>query len=248
MLAMSTFLLIASAFVASAVEMVEALTILLAVGVTRGWRSALSGLGAAFLALAVVTAVLGPAVTLIPIDALRLVVGALLLVFGLQWLRKAILRASGLKAQHDEEAIYAKQVADATAAGSPAGLDWYGFTLSFKGVFLEGLEVVFIVITFGAAQHHVGLAAIGAAAALVVVTTAGVIVHRPLSRVPENTMKFMVGVMLTTFGTFWGSEGAGVTWPGGELALLGTLGFVLALSLVLVAALQRRSSRLMQPA
>jgi uncharacterized membrane protein len=248
MLAMSTFLLIASAFVASAVEMVEALTIVLAVGVTRGWRSALSGLGAAFLALAVVTAVLGPAVTLIPIDALRLVVGALLLVFGLQWLRKAILRASGLKAQHDEEAIYAKQVADAAAAGSPAGLDWYGFTLSFKGVFLEGLEVVFIVITFGGAQHHVGLAAIGAAAALVVVTTAGVIVHRPLSRVPENTMKFMVGVMLTTFGTFWGSEGAGVTWPGGELALLGTLGFVLALSLALVAALQRRSSRLIQPA
>jgi uncharacterized membrane protein len=242
---MSTFLLIASAFLASAVEMVEALTIILAVGVTRGWRSALSGLVVALGALALVTAALGPALTVVPIDALRLVVGGLLLIFGLQWLRKAILRASGFKALHDEAAIYQREVAAAEAAGSEerAGMDWYGFTLSFKGVFLEGLEVAFIVITFGGAQHRLSLAIAGAAAALVVVTGVGLIVHRPLSRVPENTMKFAVGIMLTTFGTFWGSEGAGVTWPGGEVALLGTLAFVSVVSVVLVRVLRTMRAR-----
>jgi uncharacterized membrane protein len=240
----STFLLVASAFLACTVEMVEALTIVLAVGVTRGWRSALFGLGSALLALAVVVAALGPALTVIPIDALRLFVGGLLLVFGLQWLRKAILRAGGVKALHDEAAIYEREVAAArSAAGEQrVGLDWYGFTLAFKGVFLEGLEVAFIVITFGSAQHHLVLAIVGAAAALVVVTTVGVIVHRPLSRVPENTMKFAVGVMLTTFGTFWGSEGAGVHWPGGDASLIGVFGFVLVLAATLVRVLRSRSS------
>src|SRR5437660_804202 len=187
--------LLLSAFLASAVEMVEALTIVLAIGVTRGWRSALLGVGAAALALTVVVAALGPALTLLPIDGLRVFVGALLLIFGLQWLRKAIMRASGLKALHDEDAIYQREVSEASQAQpvERAGMDWYGFTVSFKGVFLEGLEVAFIVLTFGSAQGSIPLAAVGAAAALVIVGVVGVFVHAPLSRVPENTMKFAVG-------------------------------------------------------
>src|SRR6476469_6009435 len=151
--------------------MVEALTIVLAAGLTRGWRSSLTGVGAAALALAVVVAALGPALTLVPIDALRLVVGGLLLVFGLQWLRKAILRASGYKALHDEDAIFARELREAETAAHEerAGLDWYGFTLSFKGVFLEGLEVAFIVLTFGTSQGSIPLAALGALLALVLV-------------------------------------------------------------------------------
>ena len=164
---MSGVFLVVSSFLASTVEGVEALTIVLAAGVTRGWRSTLIGVGVALVVLAVVTAALGPALTLIPIDALRLVVGALLLVFGLQWLRKAILRASGYKGLHDEAAIYEREVAAARGQGTVvrAGLDWYAFTLSFKGVLLEGLEVVFIVVTFGATAHQVPLAALGAAVA-----------------------------------------------------------------------------------
>jgi uncharacterized membrane protein len=236
--------LIASAFLASAVEFVEALTIVLAAGITRGWRSALAGLGAATLALAVIVAALGPALTLIPIDVLRLVVGALLLAFGLQWLRKAILRASGYKALHDEDEIFAREAAEARAAGTEvkAGLDWYGFTLSFKGVLLEGLEVAFIVITFGSTQGNIGLAAVGAGAALVLVAVVGVAVHAPLSRVPENTMKFAVGVMLTTFGIFWSTEGAGAHWPGNDASLPGVLAFVILLSFGAVTLLRRRRS------
>ena len=203
--------------------MVEALTIVLAAGVTRGWRSALFGLGTAVIVLTAIVAVLGPALTLIPISALRLVVGALLLAFGLQWLRKAILRASGFKALHDEEAIYAEELAEARAAGHEerAGMDWYGFTLSFKGVLLEGLEVAFIVVTFGSAQGNIPLAAVAAGAALVLVATVGVLVRAPLARVPENTLKFAVGVMLTTFGIFWSAEGAGADWPGGDAVAAG---------------------------
>jgi uncharacterized membrane protein len=231
-----------AAFLACSVEMVEALTIVLAVGVTRGWRSTLIGAGVAAIALSAVIGALGPALTAIPIDALRAVVGGLLLVFGLQWLRKAILRAGGFKALHNEELIYEKQLAAARAAGDDekAGLDWYSFTVAFKGVFLEGLEVAFIVVTFGSTQHNVGLAALSAVAALVVVLVVGALVHAPLSRVPENTMKFAVGVMLTTFGIFWGAEGAGVAWPGNDAAILGILAFVLALSLSLVVVLRRR--------
>src|SRR6266511_2821631 len=191
--------------------MVEALTIVLAMGVTRGWRAALAGAGAATLALAAIVAVLGPALTVIPIEALRLVVGALLLVFGLQWLRKAILRASGWRALRDEDAVFAREAAEAQRAkhDERAGLDWYAFTISFKGVLLEGLEVAFIVLTFGSTQGSIPLAAAGAAAAVVLVVVAGIVVHGPLSRVPENELAFAVGVMLTTFGTFWGPEGAG---------------------------------------
>jgi uncharacterized membrane protein len=234
--------LFASAFLASAVEMVEALTIVLASGLSRGWRSSLAGLGAATVALAVIVGALGPALTLVPLSALRLVVGALLLAFGLQWLRKAILRASGYKALHDEDAIFARELEGARTAAREqrAGLDWYGFTLSFKGVLLEGLEVAFIVITFGSTQRNVGLAAAAAGAALVLVASVGLLVRAPLARVPENTMKFAVGVMLTTFGIFWATEGAGAHWPGDDASLPGVLGFVILLSLASVTALRRR--------
>jgi uncharacterized membrane protein len=239
---MSSALVVLSAFLASAVEMVEALTIVLAVGTTRSWRSALTGAGVALVALAAIVAVLGPALTIIPIDDLRVVVGALLLVFGLQWMRKAILRASGLKALHDEDAIYASEVAHAAEAATEehAGLDWYAFTVAFKGVLLEGLEVAFIVVTFGSAKHAVGWAALGAAAAAVAVATTGAVVHAPLSRVPENTLKFVVGVMLTGFGTFWGGEGAGVNWPGNEAALPVVIVFMACVALALVWIESRR--------
>jgi uncharacterized membrane protein len=234
--------LVLSAFLASAVEMVEALTIVLASGIARGWRSSLIGMGAAVLTLAVIVAALGPALTVVPLNALRLVVGGLLLTFGLQWLRKAILRASGFKALHDEDAIFAKELEEARTAEprERAGVDWYGFTLSFKGVLLEGLEVAFIVITFGSTQGSIPLAAVGAAAALVLVAGVGIAVRAPLARVPENTLKFAVGVMLTTFGIFWSTEGAGGSWPGSDAALFGVLAFVIALSALLVAVLRRR--------
>jgi uncharacterized membrane protein len=237
---MSAVFLFLSAFLASAVEMVEALTIVLAAGIARGWRSSLTGVGAAVLVLAVVVAVLGPALTVIPIDALRLVVGALLLVFGLQWLRKAILRASGLKALHDEDAIFARELAEAGGAAHTehAGVDAYGFTLAFKGVLLEGLEVAFIVLTFGSTQGSIPLAAAGAAVALVLVAGAGIAVRAPLARVPENTIKFAVGVMLTTFGIFWAAEGAGAHWPGDDASLPGVLAFVCLASFALVRILR----------
>jgi uncharacterized membrane protein len=166
-----------------------------------------------------------------------LFVGTILLIFGLQWLRKAILRATGLKAMHDEDAIYQEEVADAKQAAvvERAGLDWYAFTVAFKGVFLEGLEVAFIVVTFGATQGNVPLAAAGAIAALVVVLIVGAMVHAPLSRVPENTLKFGVGVMLTAFGMFWAAEGAGAEWPHGDIAILGLLAFVIVGSMGIVA-------------
>ncbi len=233
--------LVLSAFLASAVEFVEALTIVLAAGLARGWRSALAGLAAATVVLAVIVAILGPALTKIPLNGLRLVVGGLLLVFGLQWLRKAILRASGYKALHDEDAIFSRELAEARGAAQRerAGVDWYGFTLAFKGVLLEGLEVVFIVLTFGSAQGSIPLAAAGAACALVLVAGVGIAVRAPLARVPENALKFAVGVMLTTFGIFWSTEGAGAHWPGSDAALLGVLAFVVLWSLLLVRRLRR---------
>ena len=238
----STALLILGAFLASAVEMVEALTIVLGVGVVRGWRSTLIGVGAATIVLAALIAALGPALRVLPIVTLRLVVGALLLAFGLQWLRKAILRASGYTALHDEDEAFRRERDQAAAAGREdrMGLDWYSFTVAFKGVLLEGLEVVFIVITFGSAQGRLGLAAAGAGAALVLVVVAGVLVRGPLERVPENTIKFAVGLLLTSFGCFWAAEGVGVHWPGNELSLLGVIGFLVVLSYALVRALRRQ--------
>jgi uncharacterized membrane protein len=232
----STVVLVLAVFAASLVEMVEALTIVVAAGVSRGWRSALEGAAAAAVVLgALVVAVGVPLVRYIPLDALRVVVGALLLVLGLSWLRKAILRSSGHKALHDEDAIYAETVAElrsgsasgagGAAAGQPRGRDGVGFAVAFKGVFLEGTEVVLIVISLGAAQHRLGLAALAAAAALVLVAVVGLVVARQLSEVPENTIKTLVGVMLTSFGVFWVGEGTGVHWPGDDLALPVLVGF-----------------------
>ena len=234
-----------SVFLACAVEAVEALTIVLALGLARGWRSALYGAGAGVLVLAVVVAVLGPAVSSLPINALRLVVGSLLLVFGLQWLRKAILRASGLKALHDETEIFATEAerARSEAPASVGGLDGYALAIAFKAVLLEGLEVAFIVVTFGANQGRLGVAAIAAAVAIVMVIAAGVAIRAPLARVPENALKFVVGVMLTSFGCFWSAEGAGSHWPGGDAALLVMVpGFALV-SLGLVRWLRRAEDR-----
>jgi uncharacterized membrane protein len=232
-----------SVFLACAVEAVEALTIVLAVGSTRSWSSAFSGVGVATLVLAGVVAGLGPALTSLPIDVLRVGVGGLLLVFGLQWLRKAILRASGLKALHDEEAAFAQESEAARAAArAAAGFDGYSFTIAFKGVFLEGLEVAFIVLTFGANQHRIPLAAAAAGVAILLVIATGVAVRRPLARVPENTMKFAVGVMLTSFGIFWGAEGAGASWPGTDAALLVIIPVLLGISLACVALMRRRGS------
>jgi uncharacterized membrane protein len=239
---MGTTLLIVSVFLACMVEAVEALTIVLAAGTARDWRSALTGVGAGLVVLAAVVAVLGPALTAVPIDALRLVVGGLLLVFGLQWLRKAILRASGFTALHDEDAIFARESTAALNAGSRrrfAVADWYAFTLSFKGVVLEGLEVAFIVVTFGVNQGRIDLAVYGALAAVVVVAGAGFAVRAPLARVPENTLKFAVGAMLSTFGVFWAAEGAGVRWPGADAAILVLLAGTLLVSFAAVGLLRR---------
>jgi uncharacterized membrane protein len=238
-------LLFLAVFAACAVEGVEAVTIVLAAGITRGWRSAWSGAGAALIVLAAIVGALGPALTALPIDVLRLVVGGLLLVFGLQWLRKAILRASGFKAQHDEDAIFAEEMAALRAEGVPQrGIDPFGFTVSFKGVLLEGLEVAFIVVTFGGNQHNVPLAAVAAVAAVLLVVAAGVAAHAPLSRVPENTLKYAVGVLLTSFGMFWGAEGAGAHWPAGDAAILGLIAVTLTASALLVVALRRRHAKL----
>jgi uncharacterized membrane protein len=233
-----------SVFLACAVEAVEALTIVLAVGSTRSWRSALTGVGVALAVLAALTAALGPALTAIPLSALRVVVGGLLLIFGLQWLRKAVLRSAGLKALHNEEAAFAQETAAAREAGAVDGdrLDAYSFLIAFKGTLLEGLEVVFIALTFGANQHDVGLAAVAAVAAVVVVVAAGVAVRAPLARVPENTMKFAVGVMLTSFGIFWGAEGAGAHWPGSDAALLGVIPGVALFALALVTFVRPRQA------
>ena len=229
-------------FLASGVEAVEALTIVLALGVVRGWRSPLIGVGVAALVLGVIVAVLGPALSLLPIDTLRLVVGGLLLVFGLQWLRKAILRSSGYKALHDEGAAFAaeREQASRVPRSAPAAMDWYSFTVAFKGVLLEGLEVVFIVVTFGASQGRTPLAAAAAVTAVVLVLLVGIAVRSPLERVPENTIKFAVGLLLTSFGVFWAGEGAGVTWPGSDVAILAILAFLVLVSFALVRQLRRQ--------
>ncbi len=237
---MHSVLLVLAVFAACVVESVEALTIVLAVGVTRGWHATMRGVVAGLLVLGGLVAGLGPALTVIPINGLRLVVGGLLLIFGLGWLRKAILRASGFKGLHNEAAIYQRQLAAAEQAGSGGVFgDSYAFTLAFKGVLLEGLEVVFIVLTFGANQHSIPLAALGAAAAVILVTVAGLLLRAPLARVPENTLKFAVGVLLTAFGTFWGVEGAGAQWPGADLALLPLIAGVLAMAVTAVWCLRK---------
>jgi uncharacterized membrane protein len=234
-------------FLACAVEAVEAVTIVLAAGTARDWRSAGLGVASALVVLAAVIAALGPALTAIPLGALRLVVGGLLLVFGLQWLRKAVLRASGHKDLHDEGAIFQRELAAARAAHAERRFavdDWYSYTLSFKGVLLEGLEVAFIAITFGSNQHDIPLAALAAGCAVVLITVAGLAVKAPLARVPENTLKFVVGIMLTSFGVFWGSEGADARWPGSDAALLVIVPVVALFALGLVGVLRRSAPTL----
>ncbi len=227
--------LVLGAALASGVEMVEAMTIVLALGTARGWRSPLLGAGAALAVLAVAVVAVGPALTRLPIDALRLVVGTLVLLFGLQWLRKAILRAGGRVPLHDEDKVFASELEHAREATRSGGaLDGYSFVLALKSTLLEGLEVVFIVLTLGASRGSVTLAALGAGIAAGVVIAVGVAVRHPLSRVPENALKFAVGVMLTAFGSFWAAEGAGVDWPAGDLALVGLVLVTLAWSLVFV--------------
>jgi uncharacterized membrane protein len=236
-------------FLAAAVEVVEALTVVLAVGLSRSWRSAIAGTVAALISLAGFTVAAGYALaTWLPEAALKLTVGTLLLIFGLQWLRKAILRSSGRKAKHDEDEIFQQRTEAARAAGSERhlGLDWYSFVISFKAVFLEGVEVVFIVITFGLNAHNVPVAATAAVAATVLVVAAGVLARAPLAKVPENTLKYGVGLMLVSFGTFWAVEGLGVLhaggasleWPGGDAAILALLGCWFLLSRALVTYLR----------
>ncbi|HYK96048.1 MAG TPA: hypothetical protein VE011_09320 [Candidatus Dormibacteraeota bacterium] len=234
---------IVSTFLASAVEFVEAVTIVLAVGVTRQWRSTLLGVAAALVALALLVLVFGFAiVAFIPIEIVRLVIGGFLLVYGLQWLTKAVLRAGGAKAKHDEAAIYEREIA-ALRDEPPVpatGMDWISFTVAAKGVLLEGLEVAFIVITFGATAGMVGPAALGAAAAGVLVLAVAVVVRGPLANVPENGLKFVVGLMLTGFGTFWAGEGIGIDWPAGDAAILALLVAYGVLALAGVALVRRR--------
>ncbi|MHB1987763.1 MAG: COG4280 domain-containing protein [Acidimicrobiales bacterium] len=252
----STIILALAVFGASSVEMVEAFTIVLAAGVSRGWRSAIEGTIAAVVTLAVIVVAVGvPLIHLVPLDALRVVVGGLLLVLGLNWLRKAVLRSSGHKALHDEDAIYARTVNELStdrgavrAGADPGGVsgpwrsqprDATGFTVAFKGVFLEGLEVVMIVLTLGSSAKHLGLAAAAAAAAVVVVGTVGVLVARQLSEVPENALKMGVGIMLSSFGVFWVGEGAGLNWPGSDLFLLGLVAIFASTAGLLVLAMRR---------
>jgi len=214
-------ILFLAVFAACSVEMVEALTIVVAVGVSRGWRIALLGAFSAVAALCALVAAVGPAIIhYVPLNALRIVIGLLLLAVGANWLRKAVLRASGRKAQHDEDAIYAATVEELAEEDKPSGFDVAGFAVSFKGVFLEGVEVVIIVLTLGAASHDLALATVAAAAAFLLVAVVGLLVARQLSEVPENALKMAVGLMLMSFGTFWLGEGLGLAWPGHDLALL----------------------------
>jgi len=235
-----------AAFLASLVEFVEALTVVLAVGTIRGWRPALAGAGLALLTLTALVAALGPALARIPLATVQLVVGTLLLLFGLRWLRKAILRAAGIVALHDETAAYAAETD--LLSHSPrrffAGWDTVAVTASFKIVMLEGIEVVFIVIAIGAVSGLLVPAGIGAAAALLLVVALGAAVHRPLARIPENTLKFLVGILLSAFGAFWVGEGAGLAWPGGDWSILGLIAAFLAVALTMVALCRGRSINL----
>jgi uncharacterized membrane protein len=245
----ATWGLLIATFGACFVEAVEASTIVMAVGFTRGWRSAMAGTAAALAVLAVVTTAAGYAITTwLPESALQLVIGGLLLIFGLQWIRKAILRSTGRKAIHDEDKIYRAGVESAREAanGSATGFDTFSFVVAFKGVFLEGMEVVFIVITFGLNAKNVPVAVIGAAAATVLVVFIAIGAKRPLSMIPENLLKYAVGLLLTSFGTFWAVEGVGlfraghasVVWPGKDLAILVLVVAWFALSRALIAALR----------
>lgn len=239
----SDVVLIVTVFAASLVEMVEALTLVVAAGTTRGWRSALEGVAAALLVLsALVVAVGVPLIHYVPINTLRVVVGAMLLLLGMGWLRKAWLRSSDLKAKHDEDEIFRDTVSRLSSTAKPAaGRDGVAFAIAFKGVFLEGTEVVLIVISLGASSHRLGLATLAALGAVVVVAVAGLVLVRQLSVVPENTLKAIVGVFLCSFGLFWVGEGSGMGWPGHDASLLVLIGVFAASTLVAGRALRRDS-------
>jgi uncharacterized membrane protein len=236
-----------AAFLASLVEAVEALTIVLAVATVRGWRPAGLGAFAGLAVLVLIVAALGPLLDRVPLHLLQLTIGVLLLLFGMRWLRKAILRAAGVIPLHDEAAAFASETAELReqARRNEARLDWLAALASFKAVLLEGLEVVFIVIAVGAGRGLLVPAAVGALAACLLVAGAGLVVHRPLARVPENTLKFAVGVMLSAFGIFWTGEGLGVAWPGADLAIVAFAALFLTVGLAAVALLRRRRAEVL---
>ena len=246
MTASTSFLLI-TVIMACSVETVEALTIILASGISRGWRSTIEGAALALVTLAAIVLIVGPVlINYIPIDILRILVGTLLLIFGLQWLSKAILRASGFKAKHDEAAIYQKTLAELSQTkGLLRGKrDSVAFVISLKGVFLEGMEVIMIVISFGLPNHQLGIASLGAAIAVIVVGAIGLIVAKPLAKVPENTMKLGVGILLTVFGIFWMGEGVGVDWPLADTFIFILITIILVVVVGLIAYLRSRKNKL----
>jgi uncharacterized membrane protein len=229
-----------ASFLASSVECVEALTIVLAVGIVRGWRPALAGTGAALALLAVLVAVLGPSLSLIPLAWLQIAIGILLLLFGMRWLRKAVLRAGGIVPLHDEAAAFSSETRSLSVRALVARWDVIGIATIFKAVMLEGIEVVFIVIALGAVGNALVPASLGAIAAGVLVLLIGLILHRPLARVPENTLKFAVGIMLSAFGTYWLGEGYGLSWPGSDLAILGLMAGFAATALLGLQMIRHR--------
>jgi uncharacterized membrane protein len=235
---MNTLFFFLTIFLASAVEVIEMVAIVLGVGMTRGWRATIGGVVVALLVLCGIVAVLGPALALVPISVLRATVGILLLLFGSQWLRKGILRINqygftSSESSEDDE--------DTVLHNGPNGIDWTAFVLSFKGVLLEGLEVVFIVVTFGTAAHLIGLAALSAIAACVVIVALAFLIHRKIRDIPRHIVKYSVGLLLVTFGTFWAAEGLGAEWPGEDLAILGLLGLYFLFSIACLYVLHRTS-------
>lgn len=228
-----------AAFLGSFVEVVEAFTIILAVGVTQSWRPAFIGTGLALAVLAVLVLIFGPLLGLIPIEIMQFIVGTLLILFGLRWLRKAILRASGFIALHDEEKAFADETNNIRRNAADRRVNFLAGTAAFKAVLLEGVEVVFIVIATGAGHGMLGYASLGAAAACILVLIIGLLVHKPLSTIPENSLKFVVGLMLSAFGIFWVGEGIGAEWPGADLSLFPIFGILAAFSFVAVKMLRQ---------
>ena len=242
----AAFPTVTAAFLASLVEVVEAFTIILAVALTRGWKPAWLGAAVALALLVVIVLIFGPLLALVPIEILQFTVGVLLILFGLRWLRKAILRASGWIALHDEIAEFNKETQEMQALAADRKADWLGGLAVFKAVLLEGVEVVFIVIAVGTAHGLTLAAGLGALAAAVLVGLAGLVLHRPLSQVPENTLKFAVGLMLTSFGLFWTGEGLGAGWPGQDAVLIGIFTILLVFSLAAVRLLAKPRTEAMQ--
>jgi Ca2+/H+ antiporter, TMEM165/GDT1 family len=240
---------IVASFLASMVEFVEALTVMLAIGSIRGWRSTLTGAAVAMVVLIALVVVLGQSLLQVPLVAVRLLVGTLALLFGARWLRKAVLRATGAIALRDEQAVFEKQTAALREIRSTGRTSWDPVALaaSFKIVMLEGMEVVFIVIALGASSRQMGPALAGAAGALVLVCALGVALHRPLAHVPENTLKYVVGILLSAFGTFWAGEGLGLAWPAGDLAILALAGGYLLVSQALIFACRLFRARMPSP-